>query len=105
MTSAVFKKGVTTRIRARFEVGGSAANLTGKTLTVKADDGTPAGLLLASDVEPQSGATLGYFWFECTAANLTTLGNPAQVTVVATAFNADRTLFMDADPIIVAVEL
>jgi hypothetical protein len=105
MTSAVFKKGVTTRIRARFEVGGNAANLTGKTVTVKADDGTAVGLLLNSDTEVQSGATLGYFWFECTAANLATLNNPAQVTVVATAFNVDNTLFMDADAMVVAVEL
>lgn len=105
MNSAVFKKAVTTRIRARFEVGGAAANLTGKTVTVKADDGTPAGLLLNSAQEAQVGATLGYFWFECTAANLAALGNPAQVTVVATAFNADNTLFMDADPMVVAVEL
>ena len=104
MTSAVFKKGVTTRIRARFEVAGVAADLTGKTVTVKADDNAN-GLLLNSAIETQSGATLGYFWFECTAANLTTLGNPTQMTVVATAFNADNTLFMDADAMVVAVEL
>lgn len=105
MTSAVFKKGETTRIRARFEVGGVPADFTGKTLKVKADDGTATGLLLTSAFETQSGATLGYFYFDCTPANLTTLGNPAQVTVTATAWNADNTIFMDADPMIIAVEL
>jgi hypothetical protein len=104
MTSAVFKKNQTTRIRARFEVGTAAADLTGKTLTVKADDAAN-GLLLSSDIEVQSGLTLGYFWFECTAANLTALNNPAQVIVVATAKNSDNTLFMDADAMTIAVEL
>ena len=105
MSGPVFKKGVTTRIRARFETGSGPADFTGKTLTVKADDGTNTGLALTSDKEIQSGATLGYFWFECTAANLTTLGNPSQVMVVATAFNADGTLFMDADAMTVTVKL
>jgi hypothetical protein len=104
MTDVVFKKGETTRIRARFELATGAADLTGKTLKVKADDAA-TGLLLNSALEVQSGVTLGYFWFECTPANLATLGNPSQVTVVATAWNADATLFMDADAMIVAVEL
>jgi hypothetical protein len=105
VTSAVFKRGRTTRIRARFEVAGVAQDFTAKTLTVKADDSTDTGLLLNSGLEAQTGATLGYFWFECAPANLITLNNPKQVTVVASAFNADNTLFMDADPMIIAVEL
>ena len=104
MSDVVFKKGETTRIRARFELATGAADLTGKTLKVKADDNA-SGLLLTSALDVQSGVTLGYFWFECTPANLATLGNPSQVTVVMTAWNADNTIFMPAEAVVVAVEL
>jgi hypothetical protein len=103
MSNAVFKRGETTRLRARYSVGATAQNFDGKTLKVKVHD-TANGLPLAAAIEPQSGATLGYFWFECTPANLNTLGNPEQVMVTATAWNADNTLFMDADPVVIAVE-
>lgn len=99
------KKGETTRIYGLIEVGTGPANLTGKVLTAKAHmaDGNP--LALTCVAQAQSGATLGTYYFEVTAANLTALANPASVTVTVCAKNADNSIFIDGDPAVLPVEI
>ena len=102
--TAVFKKGVTTRLPFRFEVDGGAANLTGKTVTVKAQAGEVVETL-THGLEPQVDGTFGEGWLDCTAANLTALGDPSSVIVVVTAWNADNSIFIRAPAATIAVEL
>jgi hypothetical protein len=104
MTTAVFKKGETTRLPFRFEIDGGPANLTGKTVTVKAQVGVVVETLTHA-LLPQVDGSFGEGWLECTAANLSALGDPLQVIVVVTAWNADNSIFIRAPAATIAVEL
>jgi hypothetical protein len=95
-STAVIKKGrAITRIYGLVEIGAGAADLTDKVLEVKLS--VPGGSVVevaTGTVQPQTGATLGYYYIEVTAANLTALGNPTQITMVVNFYNADNSVFL-----------
>lgn len=93
--SAVLKIGETTRTSGRAETALGPVDLTGKNLKVKLKAGSNIITLATGSgagLQTQSGATLGKYWFDVTPANLTSLGDPAQVNVTINIFNPDSTL-------------
>lgn len=104
MSSAVTKKGITCKHRLNHQGDGVPSNLTGKTVLVRLSAGATT-IAATSTVEPQAGATLSYFNFDVTAANLVALGLTAvtaveQMQVHVTIQNTDGTLFASASGVL-----
>lgn len=100
MATGITKKGMTQRHTVIYAANGLPVDLTGRTLTVKLSAGSNV-VTANSGLSPQSGETLGGFWFEVTASDLAALGLAQPVadetfSVHLTLLNADTSLFAAA---------
>ena len=92
---ACYKRGRTTRLTAQALIDGLPMSLAGKTLEVKLAPDEQSTNIITLTVSAGAGvadAAQGRFWWEVTAANLTTLGNGDNLWTVINWFNADNTL-------------
>lgn len=102
--TVVYKKNhPVTRINATAMLNNAPLPLALKTIEAKLENGDNlVELSIGSGIGLLAGD--GQFWHEVTAANLTALGNPAQVTLTLNIWNADNSLAMTGTGV-VAVEL
>lgn len=88
--TAIVKKGETTRLLGQVFENDMPMDLTGLTLTVKLATPDKATFLTATS---GTGPALNDYYFDVTAANLATLGNPSQVYFDVTLKNASNVIF------------
>lgn len=93
--TAVYKKAHTTRMKALATevIAGISGpmDLTSRSIEVKLVNGN-AVITLALGSGVQLGVATGEFSYDVTAANLTSLNNPTQITTTINIWNADNTL-------------
>lgn len=100
---ARYKKGRTTRLKAKATADGLPLSLTGRDIEVKLalddDAATVVTLSIGSGVTILNAGN-GEFAWDVSAANLATLGNPDNVFTVVNIWNADNTLAMEKSDVI-----